>query len=241
VSQIALHVDCVLVVDDGSEDDSAAVAGNSGAEVLRHNVNKGKGAALVSGFKKSLNEGFDILVTIDADGENDPNDIPILVYRLICSNADATLGCRTNTHTSLIFGFKLTQAILKDLVGINIDDAMCGLRAYRSQCIRRILPMLKSTGFGIDLEIVLLLLLSSVALVEVPVSGHNLIAHNGIKPSHLNEFFRNLRIYSAFFKEGSQIRLTNLLSAVQTFDDFEFTLGTTNKIFRFNNRTNLYE
>ena len=135
VRQASLHVDHVFVIDDGSTDDTPEQAKTNGAAVLRHQTNLGKGTALVSGFARVLQERFDIVVTIDGDGENDPNDIPTLIHRLAFADADAALGCRTRTHCSLLFGFKLTKAILDDFLGIILDDAMCGLRAYRSRCL----------------------------------------------------------------------------------------------------------
>ncbi len=69
----------VLVVDDGSSDDTAANAEAAGAEVIRQVPNQGKGAALRAGFRRALDEGYDAVLTLDADGQHDPAEIPRFV------------------------------------------------------------------------------------------------------------------------------------------------------------------
>ncbi|HET9480994.1 MAG TPA: glycosyltransferase family 2 protein, partial [Candidatus Polarisedimenticolia bacterium] len=73
------HADRVLVVDDGSRDRTSAIAAGAGAEVIRHAVNRGKGAALATGFARLLGEGAEAVVTIDADLQHEPDDIPSLL------------------------------------------------------------------------------------------------------------------------------------------------------------------
>ena len=85
----------VVVVDDGSEDATADVAERSGATVLRHQENRGKGAALRSGFGYALQLGFDAVVTLDADGQHDPEQIQALLRRKAESGAMLVIGERT--------------------------------------------------------------------------------------------------------------------------------------------------
>src|SRR5450759_2751470 len=66
----------VLVIDDGSQDDTSALAGAAGAQVLRQIPNQGKGAALLTGFRACLEQGCQALVTLDGDGQHDPDEIP---------------------------------------------------------------------------------------------------------------------------------------------------------------------
>ncbi len=86
------YADRVVVVDDGSSDHTAEVAALAGAEVIRHKVNQGKGAALRTGFA-SLN-GDSVIVTIDTDGQHDPADIPRLVAPILSGEADMVNGSR---------------------------------------------------------------------------------------------------------------------------------------------------
>src|SRR5207302_7372281 len=82
----------VVVIDDGSRDDTAAVAKSAGAEVVSHPKNRGKGGALKTGFAWALEHGFDAVITLDADGQHLPHEIPKF------------LACREETHAHLIIG-----------------------------------------------------------------------------------------------------------------------------------------
>lgn len=83
----------VLVVDDGSSDGTGAAAAGAGAMVLRHPVNLGKSAALHTGFKAALERGFEAVVTLDADGQHLPEEIPGFL-EAAARGADAVIGCR---------------------------------------------------------------------------------------------------------------------------------------------------
>ena len=84
------YADRVIVIDDGSSDHTAEVAEMAGAEVIRHPMNRGKGAALKTGFDQ-LN-GETVVVTIDTDGQHDPADIPKLVEPILLGEADMANG-----------------------------------------------------------------------------------------------------------------------------------------------------
>ena len=70
------HADCVIVVDDGSKDHTAEIAEMAGAKIIRHPANKGKGAALKTGFELAAQNGTKVIVTLDSDGQHDPEEIP---------------------------------------------------------------------------------------------------------------------------------------------------------------------
>ncbi|EHR79127.1 glycosyl transferase [Thermococcus litoralis DSM 5473] len=84
----------VLVVDDGSKDRTSEIAQKAGAIVIRHEVNKGKGAALKTGFGYALANGYDVIVTIDADGQHNPDEIPLLLKPILEGEADLVIGSR---------------------------------------------------------------------------------------------------------------------------------------------------
>ena len=86
------HVDKVIIVNDGSVDNTAEVALNAGAELINHNTNLGKGEALKTGFKAVDNDS--IIVTIDGDGQHNPNEIPDLLKPIIDDGADFVNGSR---------------------------------------------------------------------------------------------------------------------------------------------------
>ena len=130
------YADRVIVVDDGSTDHTAEVAELAGAEVIRHPENRGKGAALKTGFA-SL-DGEMVIVTIDTDGQHDPSDIPKLVEPILKGEADMVNGSRyiNGNKKDTPFYRRLGQIVLDNATrlnsGLNITDSQSGFRAFAS-------------------------------------------------------------------------------------------------------------
>jgi glycosyltransferase involved in cell wall biosynthesis len=128
------YADRVIVVDDGSSDHTADVAELAGAEVIRHPKNRGKGAALKTGFE-SLN-GEKVVVTIDTDGQHDPSDIPKLVGPILRGQADIVNGSRyiNGNKKDTPFYRRLGQVVLDNATrlnsGLNLTDSQSGFRAF---------------------------------------------------------------------------------------------------------------
>jgi len=128
------YVDRVVVIDDGSSDRTAEVAELAGAEVIRHPVNMGKGAALKTGFE-SLN-GADIIVTMDTDGQHDPAEIPRLVAPILFGESDIVNGSRylnstdKNTPSYRRVGQKVLDIASNLDSGLKITDTQSGFRAF---------------------------------------------------------------------------------------------------------------
>jgi len=128
------YADRVIVVDDGSQDRTAEVAEMAGAKVIRHSQNRGKGAALKTGFA-SLNSP-DIIVTIDTDGQHDPADIPKLVEPILHGEADMVNGSRylngnkKNTPLYRRMGQKVLDTATNLDSGLSITDSQSGFRAF---------------------------------------------------------------------------------------------------------------
>jgi glycosyltransferase involved in cell wall biosynthesis len=112
------HVDELVVVDDGSEDDTGAIAEKFGAFVIRHSRNLGKGAALMDCFDWARKNDVGILVTIDADGQHDPNEIPTLISPVQAGKADIAIGCRSVRPQGMTARRRLAQKALDAAVGI---------------------------------------------------------------------------------------------------------------------------
>lgn len=161
-------VDEVIVVDDGSVDETASKAEKSGAQVLRHERRMGKWAALRTGFSKALEVGADIIITIDGDGQHSPGEIPKFLEHLE-KGADIVIGYRkVRKEMPLIrrISNKITTFIANTLFSLEVSDSQCGFRAYR-----KVLEKLSFTASGFEGEIETLVVAKRLGLkiVEVPI------------------------------------------------------------------------
>ncbi|MDD4498018.1 MAG: glycosyltransferase family 2 protein [Methanosarcinaceae archaeon] len=137
------YVDKVVVVDDGSSDNTAEVAESLGAYVIRHGVNKGYGAALRNCFETARTLGADVMVIIDSDGQHDPNDIPRILTPLK-QGFDLVIGSRfvngngKNVPAYRQVGMKVLDIATRMAGGLNVTDSQCGYRAYGKKAIDKI-------------------------------------------------------------------------------------------------------
>ncbi len=133
----------VLVVDDGSPDETLQRATDAGSTVIRHAINLGQGAALETGMEWARRRGADWVVHFDADGQHDPADIPFLLDAL--SEADVVFGSRFMPGSATL-GMSLSRRlllrvarILQNIVtGVTLTDAHCGLRALSCLALQKI-------------------------------------------------------------------------------------------------------
>jgi glycosyltransferase involved in cell wall biosynthesis len=182
------HADQVLVVDDGSVDDTALIAKSLGATVLKHEKNLGKGAAVRDCFDWAKKTGADILVTVDGDGQHDPSDIPKLVETLQSTGADVVIGSRTSRPADMPrfrwLGERALDLATQVKVGERIVDAQSGFRAYSRKAIENLVAA--EYGMGVDSEVIMRAHRSGMRIVEVPVtatyaeletSSHNPVMH----------------------------------------------------------------
>jgi glycosyltransferase involved in cell wall biosynthesis len=146
----------VYVVDDGSTDGTGDVGRGMGATVLTHATNRGKGAALVTGISAALAGGADVIVTIDADGQHPPAEIPGLIAPIVAGRADLVLGARERT-AAMPLGRRVTNWISARLAtriaGQGVTDAQTGFRAFTRAVAERVRP----TGDRYDYEAAFLL------------------------------------------------------------------------------------
>lgn len=135
----------IIVVDDGSTDGTAAVAGEAGARVIRHPYNKGNGAAVKTGIRAATGEH---LLIIDADGQHQPADAVRLVEKL--GEYDLVVGARsseTQANTIRRLGNEVLNRLASYLTEHPIPDLTSGFRAARLDCLREFLPLLPN-GFS---------------------------------------------------------------------------------------------
>jgi glycosyltransferase involved in cell wall biosynthesis len=135
----------VLVIDDGSTDDTVKEAKNAGALVVSHTKNEGLGIAFSTGLKEALKQGADIMVNIDADGQFDAKDIPKLVRPILEKRAEMVAGSRFEDKTSISqiplikrWGNKAFTSLINILTRQHFTDTQCGFRAYSREAILRL-------------------------------------------------------------------------------------------------------
>jgi glycosyltransferase involved in cell wall biosynthesis len=132
----------IVVVDDGSKDETYATALKAGATVLRHVVNRGQGAALKTGIDYSLRNGADIIVTFDADGQHRVEDLKAMISPIKSGDYDVALGSRFLKHVEMPFFRRLTLKIAVFVVwffyGAKMTDAHNGFRAMNRKAAQTI-------------------------------------------------------------------------------------------------------
>lgn len=159
----------VLVVDDGSTDETPSLAAAAGATVVRHGKNQGKGQALVTGFTWALGQGYQAVLTLDADGQHDPVEIPKFLDAYQMDLGDLIIGRRDfhqmpfpNRFANPIGSWLLSKALKQ-----RIHDNQCGYRLHT----RRLLEVLdlKTTGFELEVEVVIQAVCKGMRIGWVPI------------------------------------------------------------------------
>lgn len=160
VLQAQRHADKVVVCDDGSTDLTGEIAERLGADVVRHERNLGYGAAIQSLFKRARELGADVLVTLDADGQHDPSEVPNVVQPIVDGAADVVIGSRLvdKRLASTIpwyrrAGVKFITKLANSESEGGIKDAQSGFRAYNRKSLEA-LNMFED-GMGVSVEILI--------------------------------------------------------------------------------------
>jgi glycosyltransferase involved in cell wall biosynthesis len=132
----------IIIVDDGSADDTKGVAGEAGVVVVVHPVNQGKGAALVSGARKAIALGMDYIITLDADGQHDPAEIPNFAEHARKTGADIICGNRMDDRRDMpairVFANSTTSWFVTLRTGIKIPDSQNWYRMLKTDVFKKI-------------------------------------------------------------------------------------------------------
>lgn len=147
-------VDDILVVDDGSSDETADIASDFGVKVIRHKKNAGKGAAIKTIFDYAKKKAYDYLVLIDGDGQHNPYEIPYVLSPTVNPDADMVVGARWGELTEMPFYRKIGKNVLDYLTpgGKDAQDTQSGFRAFNSEAIEKM--ELTHNDFTIESEMV---------------------------------------------------------------------------------------
>ena len=145
----------VVVVDDGSSDGTGAAAALAGAKVVSHGRNQGKGKALLTGFDYAIQRGVDAAITLDADGQHDPDEIPLFVEAFRAGQGDIIIGQRTYSEmpAKSQFGNRVGSVLLRWAMGRSIPDNQSGYRLFSLEAMRQVRPT--STRFEAEVEMLL--------------------------------------------------------------------------------------
>jgi glycosyltransferase involved in cell wall biosynthesis len=174
IVSVKKHVDAVVVCDDGSSDMTSEIAASLGADVITHERNLGYGAAIASLFRRARELKADVMVTIDGDGQHNPDDIPRLVGPVIAGEADAVIGSRFKDGASSSpqmpgyrkLGVKVITRSTNAISGQDISDSQSGFRAYSARALDLISP--SEMGMGASVEILLKAEEEQLSVREVP-------------------------------------------------------------------------
>lgn len=160
----------VLVVDDGSSDSTAECARQAGADVLVQTPNQGKGAALRAGFRRALDSGCEAVITLDADGQHDPQEIPVFLEKAKAQPAGLIIGERDFSRMPYMrrLANSLGRACLSLALGQPVRDNQSGYRLITRPVMQ---AMLASTeqGFEFEVEMVAVCLRMGYRLDWVPI------------------------------------------------------------------------
>ncbi len=162
----------ILVVDDGSTDDTAKIAKESGADVVSHGFNKGVGSAFQSAVQYSLENGVDILVSIDADRQFNSDQIPHIIKPILNKEADMVTGNRfangipENMPKSKYWGNEQMSKLISLISGQRFRDVSCGFRAYNREALLRLNLF---GAFTYTQESILDMVFKGLRVVEFPV------------------------------------------------------------------------
>ncbi len=199
----------VLVVDDGSSDDTAANAEAAGAEVIRQRPNQGKGAALRAGFRQALDGGWDAVLTLDADGQHDPDEIPRFVTAFEAPGAhgprpELIIGRRDFARMPPVrrLSNTLGGALFSWAVGQHVPDNQSGYRLLGRRLMAATLDS-RETGFELEVEMIAVCLRNGWTLDWVPISTIYAGEPSHVEPlAHLRNFVRATRAARRLVRAG---------------------------------------
>ncbi len=153
VKQARNYASRVIVVDDGSTDGTGAVAKKAGAIVLGHIINMGKGAALKTGCDFAIGQGAKVIITLDADAQHRPGDIPKFLEKM--KGVGMVFGCRglnENMPPILRFGNRFITMLTSFLYGVSIPDTQSGFRAFTVETYKKI--RWKANDYSMESEMI---------------------------------------------------------------------------------------
>jgi glycosyltransferase involved in cell wall biosynthesis len=195
----------VVVVDDGSEDGTSATAKDAGATVIRLEQNCGKGVALNTGFDYARNNGYDAVITMDADGQHDPVEVPKFIEAYVRTGIPVLVGNRMAAPESMPFVRRMTNRfmswLLSRVMGQYVPDTQCGYRLYRCDVIPFVSA--QSERFAAESEILLHVAARGIRIGAVRIS--TIYADEKSKISPAKDTMRFLQMLLKYRRESKKM------------------------------------
>ncbi|MBI5633197.1 MAG: glycosyltransferase family 2 protein [Nitrospirae bacterium] len=181
----------VLVIDDGSQDATAALAEKAGAQVIRHEQNCGKGMALRTGISHVLKQGYDAVMTVDGDGQHAPAEITNFLAAYASDRGDIIIGTRLWDKAAIPLYRYIPNQIgifcISRAAGCRIDDTQSGFRLYNRKVLESV--QIETTGFETETEVLIKAGKAGFRIFSMPVSA---IYHSDYKTNFrpVRDFYR---------------------------------------------------
>lgn len=173
IGGILVHGIDAVVVDDGSLDETFLLAERNKAHVIRHAKRRGKGLSLKSGFDYALKNGYDIIISMDADGQHDPGDIPLFLKKLKEEGPCIVIGNRMGNPKGMPFVRVATNRFMSSVISAicsqNIPDTQCGYRLFTGDAVSKV--DIEAHKFEVESELLVKLARNGFEIKSVPIKS----------------------------------------------------------------------
>ncbi|MFH1397963.1 MAG: glycosyltransferase family 2 protein [Candidatus Omnitrophota bacterium] len=186
----------VLIIDDGSLDNTGQIALDNAAIVLKNDINKGKGASFIRGFNYLVERDFDLIITMDGDGQHDPEEIPAFIQAAQDHNYGIVVGNRMCNCEGMpllrVITNKFMSWIISGIARQNIPDTQCGFRLIKKEVIQEV--KLATSRYETESEILIRAAQKGFKIGSIPIKS----IYRGEK-SRINPFIDTLRFIKLIF------------------------------------------